>query len=38
MKQITLAASGFEKYGKVAKRSVFPAEMAAWFRGLRCAR
>jgi hypothetical protein len=38
MKQLTLAAVGFERYAKTTRRAAFLAEMGALSRGRRCAR
>jgi IS5 family transposase len=36
IKQLTLARTGFERYGKTTRRAVFLAEMEQWFRGRLC--
>jgi hypothetical protein len=38
MKQLTLAAVGFERYAKTTRRAAFLAEMERWCRGRRCVR
>jgi IS5 family transposase len=37
MKQLTLAAVGFERYAKTRRRAAFLAEMERVVRGRRCA-